>query len=138
MEINWLAIGLATLVPTVVGSIWYGPLFGKLWIKSTGKTEEELMDGFSIPKVMITNLVLGFFLAFAIWGIMTGMHRGSDHGSWFGHGAFHGAMLALFLVIPPMVIMSQYDRKTATNVLLGVGYWTIAMALMGGIIDALA
>ena len=135
MEINWLAIGLATLVPTAVGALWYGPIFGKAWIKSTGKTEEELMEGFNVARVMITNLILGFFIALSIWGLIKGMHRGSDHPAWFGHGALHGAMLGLFLVVPPMVIMAQYDRKSVVNVLLGVGYWVLTCALIGGIVD---
>lgn len=43
MGINFLIIGLATLVPLVMGFIWYNPkVMGKAWIKSTGLAEEEL------------------------------------------------------------------------------------------------
>jgi hypothetical protein len=33
VELNWIAIILAAASTMVVGSLWYGPLFGKAWIK---------------------------------------------------------------------------------------------------------
>ena len=33
VELNWIAIILAALSTMVVGSLWYGPLFGKLWTR---------------------------------------------------------------------------------------------------------
>jgi hypothetical protein len=33
VELNWIAILLAAVSTMVVGSLWYGPLFGKAWIK---------------------------------------------------------------------------------------------------------
>ncbi|MBP9732544.1 MAG: DUF1761 domain-containing protein [Candidatus Magasanikbacteria bacterium] len=36
MEINILAVIVATLVQFAIGAVWYGPLFGKLWGKIHG------------------------------------------------------------------------------------------------------
>jgi hypothetical protein len=33
IQLNWIAIILAALSTMVVGSLWYGPLFGKAWAK---------------------------------------------------------------------------------------------------------
>ncbi|MBK8887589.1 MAG: DUF1761 family protein [Saprospiraceae bacterium] len=33
LTFNWLAILGSGLVPMAVGALWYGPLFGKLWMK---------------------------------------------------------------------------------------------------------
>jgi hypothetical protein len=43
MEVNWISIGAAGVSAMAVGFLWYGPLFGKTWIKLTGKSEAELM-----------------------------------------------------------------------------------------------
>ena len=41
-EVNFLAVAVAALAPMVIGGIWYGPLFGKLWMSAHGYTPERL------------------------------------------------------------------------------------------------
>lgn len=36
VEINYLAVLLATLASVVLGAIWFGPLFGKQWMRLAG------------------------------------------------------------------------------------------------------
>ena len=39
LQINWLAVMLATLSSMVVGSVWYAPpVFGRMWMRLIGKT----------------------------------------------------------------------------------------------------
>ena len=38
MSINYLAIAVCAVLSMVIGFIWYGPLFGKQWMKVTGAT----------------------------------------------------------------------------------------------------
>ena len=135
MEFNWLSIILATLVPTVVGALWYGPIFGKAWVKSTGKTEEELREGFNMPLVMGLSLVGSFLMAVFLDMFLMGIHKGSDHASWFGHGAFHGVFIALLLLVPVIMVNGLYDRKSWTNILLSFGYWILTVSLMCGVLD---
>ena len=41
-QINWLSLIIATLIPTVVGMIYYHPkAFGTVWMKSIGLSEED-------------------------------------------------------------------------------------------------
>ena len=42
MEISFGILGLAALVPMVIGFVWYGPLFGKTWMEEMGFTEASL------------------------------------------------------------------------------------------------
>ncbi len=32
--VNWLAVLLGTVLSMALGALWYGPLFGQLWLKS--------------------------------------------------------------------------------------------------------
>ena len=36
-HLNWLAVLLATLAGFATGGLWYGPLFGKAWMKAHRK-----------------------------------------------------------------------------------------------------
>jgi len=48
-NINLLSVIAATLSSFLIGGIWYGPLFGKAWMKEFNFTEEDLKKR-SIPK----------------------------------------------------------------------------------------
>jgi fructose-specific phosphotransferase system IIC component len=40
-NVNWLAVFVAPLIGFVLGFLWYGPLFGRAWMKLTGMTKEK-------------------------------------------------------------------------------------------------
>ncbi len=78
IQLNWLAILLAAVSTMVVGSIWYGPLFGKLWTKlarvkkgpSFGPREMVIMYGgaFLGSAITATVLAIAVFVAHQFFG----------------------------------------------------------------------
>ena len=139
-DINWLALIVAAISTLVVGSIYYGPLFGKMWQKEVGISDAELKAG-NMLKIFGLSLIFAFVISFVLWFmVMTGGGPGEAHGHGgnfmtFKHGAFHGALTGVFLVLPIIGTIALYERKSLRYVLLTVGYWTISMAVMGGIIN---
>ena len=66
VEINWLAVALATLASMVVGSVWYTPkVFGGVWMKLAKLSPKDLEKGGWTPIVVsiVTSAVLAFVLA---------------------------------------------------------------------------
>ena len=75
MELNYLAIVLATIAQFVVGAVWYSALFGKLWGKIHGfdklskETQEKMMKemgpfyGLQAIVTLLTSLVLATILS---------------------------------------------------------------------------
>ena len=41
-SVNWLAVIVGTVVSMALGTLWYGPLFGKTWLRLIGKSPEEI------------------------------------------------------------------------------------------------
>lgn len=156
IQINFLAILLAALVPLVMGFIWYNPkLFGKAWMRECGLTEEK-MKGANMGVVFILSIILSFligmFLQFVTihqFGAL-GMIGGdetlakpsyaafmNDYGKAyrsFGHGALHSFMTGIFFVFPLIAINAMFERKSRKYVFINTGFWTITITLMGGII----
>ncbi len=156
MEINFLAILVAAVVPLVLGFIWYNPsLFGTVWMRESGMTEEKMKGGnmaliFGVSFVM--SLLLSFFTQFLVihqFGAM-GMvgaevesalpsfqafmdDYGKAHRS-FGHGALHGAFAGIFFVMPVMITNGLFERKTWKHMFINIGYWTLALTIMGAIV----
>ena len=54
----------------------------------------------------------------------------------FKHGALHGALIGVFFVLPIMATNAMFERKPWKLTWINVGYWTICLAIMGGIICA--
>lgn len=80
-EINFWAVLVSAIASMVIGTIWYGPLFGKIYMRETGMdkmTEEEKAQG---KKKMwgayigqfIASLVMFYILAYAIYAASVGM-----------------------------------------------------------------
>jgi len=133
-QTNWLSLIIATLTPTIVGTIYYHPkLFGTVWMKSIGLTEEDFKKQNRVL-LFIISLVMSFILAFFLTNFnnSTGQEGAFDT---FGHGAFHGLILSLFIIMPVLVTSGMYELKNFKNIVINFVYWLITLMLMGGIVD---
>lgn len=160
--INWVSVIAAAFVPLIVGFIWYNPkVMGTKWMELSGVTPESAKES-NMVKVFGISLVCSFILAFiiptftihqmgfqsmmmgapdlqnatsdtSIWynGLMT---KYADNYRTFKHGALHGTLVGLFLVMPVLVTNSLFERKSVKLAFINVAYWTISIALMGGIV----
>ncbi len=67
-DINLWAVLAAALASMVLGTLWYGPLFGKPWMKMVGMTkadaEKAKKDG--MGKTYLLMFVSSFVLAFVL------------------------------------------------------------------------
>ncbi|GGG21536.1 hypothetical protein GCM10011344_22920 [Dokdonia pacifica] len=139
-DINWIALLVAAASSLVVGFVWYGPLFGKAWMKESGMTEEKVKEG-NMALIFGLSFIFACFLSFTMWAqVMIGGGGGEIHGQepflTFKHGAFHGTLMGLFVILPVLGTIALYERKSIKYVLIAAGYWTVTLAIMGGIINA--
>ena len=45
-EINWIAVVVAAVGSFLLGGLWYSPaMFGKVWQREAGLTDEQLKNG---------------------------------------------------------------------------------------------
>lgn len=130
-SINVWAVLVAALSAFVVGWLWYGPLFGKQWMKLNGFTEEMLRKGggMSMPLVMIINYIATALAAFAI-----AMFIGSEADMHFG--IFAGFMIALFWIGTSRLNDVLYERKPFKLYLINVGYYLVIYIIMGAVLGA--
>ncbi len=65
--INYWAVLVSALASMVVGTLWYGPLFGKPWMAMTGITKESMKTmGLSPVKAMSLGLVNSLVMAYVL------------------------------------------------------------------------
>lgn len=69
VTVNYLAIAVATIINTMLGTLWYGPLFGKQWMHEMGFSQEHMQRmqqksmGLSYVLMIVSALVLNYVLA---------------------------------------------------------------------------
>jgi hypothetical protein len=138
-KVNFLSLVLASLVPMVVGFIYYHKaLFGKAWMESIGMTDEKQKSA-NMPVMMAVSLVMSFLIAFFMMQFCNGAGQEGVNGEFdtFKHGALHGIIVSLFLIIPVVISNGLFEQKSWKNILINGLYWMITLAIMGGIVDAM-
>jgi hypothetical protein len=151
---------VAALVTLVLGFIWYNPkVFGNAWMKSIGKTEEDL-KGANMALTFTLTFIFSVMLAsilhpitihqFGIQSVLFGID-GAETGKidvllngtlvdyehrfrTFKHGALHGTIAGLFFALPIIGISGLFDRRSAKYIMISAGYWIVSLAIMGGIV----
>jgi len=72
LTFNWLAILGSGLVPMAVGALWYGPLFGKLWMKEADMSLEKIQGA---NMAAIYGVALLFSMMFAVGLLPAVVHQ---------------------------------------------------------------
>ncbi len=161
MEMNFYIFLIAALVPMTIGFIWYGPLFGNAWMQQMGFTKESL-EGTNMVKTLVICFILSVLISFALMPMVihqmgvystlagepgfneqTGaaytyferfVTTYGDRFRTFKHGAFHGVLFGVFLILPVLGIQAMFEKKSFKYVAINAGYWIVTLAIMGGII----
>ncbi len=166
MHINFVVLLISAIIPLLIGFIYYNPkTLGNAWMKEAEMTEEKIKSG-NMIKIFGLCILFSFMLAMAeqfmvihqyhVYSIFQGDPSFQDPNSEVGmmlsdfmakygsnfrtfkHGAFHGIIAGLFLALPIIGINALFERKSFKYTLIHTGYWTITLALMGGVICAFA
>lgn len=129
-SINYLAMLVSAIAVFGLGALWYTPiLFGNVWMKEVGMTQEDAEKG-DIPKTFgigfLCILLMCLALAMFLRGTEYTVLEGARWGSYAGFGLM-GASVALHAV---------YERKTLTYIAINAGYVTIGMTIAGAILRA--
>ena len=165
MHVNFVIILVSALIPMLTGFIWYNPkVLGTAWMHEAGITEEKMKD-VNMFKMLGVSFILSFFLAmsvqfmvihqYGLYSLFAGqdisdpnsevgaffksiMDRVGNNYRTFKHGAFHETIAGLFTGTGILGTNAVFERKSFKYVAINVGYWTLTLALMGGVICAFA
>ncbi|OBX18901.1 hypothetical protein A9995_10130 [Erythrobacter sp. QSSC1-22B] len=125
-EFNWLAVVLGALAFFVVGALWYGVLFGKVWQKSARLSDETVRSG-NMALIFALTFLFELLIASTLWH---GIERS-------GASARATMMMAVgfgvTVMVPALGIHYLYLRKTLSHFLIDSGHIVTGMAAMGGV-----
>ena len=123
-DVNYLAVIAAAIATFVLGGLWYSPaLFGKVWQREAGVTEE---------KMKTANMALIFGLTFVLSLIAAwvfALFLGPRPPMALGLGA--GFSAGLCWVAASLGINYLFERKSLKLWLINGGYHTLQFTIIG-------
>ncbi len=124
---NWLAVFVASILGFVIGGLWYGPLFGKAWMKAAGMTEEMIKEG-NMAKTYGLTWVFTLIIA-VIFGFFF-----NDPSVDAAMGALYGFFTGFGFMMMAVAVNAMFEQKSAKYFLINGGYWVVIAVAMGAFI----
>jgi len=126
--VNWLSVAVAAGAAFVIGGLWYGPLFGKAWMRLSGVTRNNAAG----PGMALTfggAYVLNFIAATGIATV-----SGDRAGIWF---PLHtGLLSAVFFIAPALGVIYLFEQRPLRLWCINAGYQVLNFSAMGAVIGA--
>ncbi len=71
-SVNLLAVLVAAIANFIIGFLWYGPLFGKSWIKTMGWTPKQVTEAKKkgMAKSCVAGFISGLVMSFVLANII--------------------------------------------------------------------
>ena len=124
-ELNWLVVLLATVVPFVLGAVWYGPLLGKRWMAGAGMTEEKVAQAnmgrtFGVAFLLqgVQAVVLAMFIGLAVWLLA-------------------GVLVGTAWVATAVGVVYLFEQRPLDHFLVNAGYMVVSFSVMGAVLGLL-
>lgn len=136
IPINWWALIVTTLVSFIAGFLWFGPVFGKAWMKTLGISMPEtitpemkkgMIRGYIIVAIgaLITNFVLLHNITFGAQYLhITGIAAGLQAAFWNWLGFVAPATLGAVL----------WEGRPFKHWVITAGYYLVTLAINGMIL----
>lgn len=121
--LNWLAVGAAAVSSFVIGGLWYGPVFGKEWMRATGITEEQAARA-STGKIFGVSLLLQLVAAAVL-----AMFIGAE--ATVGFAVAAGASVGVFWIAPALGVVYLFEQRSFVHWAVNAGYHAVAFTVMG-------
>jgi hypothetical protein len=130
IPVNYWAVLVAALFTFVLGFLWYGPVFGRHWMRLAGISAATMK-----PDAMSFVVWSGgaLLMAFGLANVLVPANA-YTHMSGVGSGIATGFWLWLSFAVPVSAGIIFSERKPRALWLITAGYYLVALCGMGAIL----
>lgn len=119
-EVNFLAVLVAAVSAFVLGGLWYGPLFGKLWLREASVAQPSRHPAKVFGGAFVLSLIAAYAFAVVLGpapALMPAIH--------------YGLIAGAAWVATSFGINYLFAQRSLTLFLVDGGYHTLQFALYG-------
>lgn len=137
VPINYLAVLVGALSNMVIGSLWFGALFGKQWIKLMGWTKQDMEAatakgmGKSYALAALGSLLMSYVLAHSL--VFASDYMGV---STLSAGLTSAFWMWLGFIVPVTMSDVIWGNKSWKLWYLNVSYYLVSLLVMGAILGS--
>lgn len=132
LEIDLLAVLLATVAHQALGFLWYGLLFSGTWLRAMGKSKEDIGQGGGPDATMAIGALLSLVSALGIALLLTLADDPT-----VSDGIAVGAVCGVAFAAASTFMIGIYEQKKMILVTLFSGNQIAGFVIMGAIIGAM-
>lgn len=132
IDVNYLSVLIAAVAAMVIGFLWYGPIFGKAWMKEMKFSEADKKKAkqkgmgkyyfINFVGALVTAYVLAHFIGFLA---LSSFSDAFQLAFWTWLGFFAAATLLGGVL---------WEGKSWKLFLINAGYWLVNLIVMGWIL----
>jgi len=131
MGINYLAVLVCGVLAMVVGAIWYGPLFGKIWMRVVGVSPEDKEARARMQKGVVPLYLIQFLLTlFQLMILAFYIYQWSD-----ASGLETALWLWAAFIVPTIAGTAMWNNDSAkiswARFLIQSGYQLVSFVIFG-------
>lgn len=130
---EFIGIIIAAIVGMAIGFIWFGPLFGKLWIKLS-KFSQEDMDKVKAEGMKKTYLLAFLTVLIMAWGLNALI---ANFASSMSEALRLGFLAWLAVVVPTMANSVLWEGKNKKLFLINIAERLVTILVMSAIVASL-
>lgn len=137
VAVNYVALLGCVVFSMVVGMVWYGPLFGKLWSREMGWNEADKEAAMSKRGGMAATYALtalgSLVMAYVLHHVIT------FGNAFVGISGIEGNLMGAFwcwlgFMMPVLLNEVLFGKKTWTTLAINAGYYLVLLAGMATIL----
>ncbi|MAZ40709.1 hypothetical protein CL654_01140 [bacterium] len=127
VSVDYTAIIVATIVGTIVGMLWYGPLFGKKWMDYMARIGKPVSGKFDADakKAMGLGLIVTLVMSYVLYLFVAVLSVDS-----IGKAVELGIIVWLGFTATVMANSILYEDKDKGITVIGALYYLVSFVLM--------
>lgn len=124
-SVNYIAVVLGAVLNMILGMLWYGPLFGKLWLRLIDKKAEDIQGS---PRLYVFSFVAAILAALTLALVV-----GAFGATGFFRGVLSGGVVWLGFVATVTLTFSIFEGPKLSVWLLFILYQLVIFMIEGGL-----
>jgi hypothetical protein len=136
ISINYWAVLVCGVVALIVGSVWFGPIFGKLWMRITHTTDMDEARRKEMQKAAMPLYVIQFVLALFQAYVLAHYIAGWTEATGVENALWIWAAFVMPTVAGTAMWNNDSNKIKWTKFWLQSGYYLVLLVIFGWILSA--
>ena len=128
---SYIGILVSAIASMIIGSLWYGPLFGKQWLKLSNFTKQQIADGKKrmSAKLYFLGFLASLLTAYVLGGLMGALRTGTIKGA-----LLLGSLVWLGFYVTTLSGSVLWEGKPFKLYLINIVYWLVTILSFSAIL----